>query len=193
MKIGYARISRGDHQDVTAQLDTLTRAGCERVFCEEASGSQTERPELARALDQLGPGDILCVWKFDRLSRSLRDLLFTLDRIERVGAGFQSLTESIDTTTPAGRLMMQMIGAFAEFEREVIRERTLHGLENARRAGRHIGRKPSLNPQQRIEIIRMIEEGRGTPAHAAHLFNVSHSTVKRVLQAHRSIQESQAA
>lgn len=186
MKIGYARISRGDHQDLDPQLRTLRAAGCDTIFREEASGGQGDRPELAKALARVGAGDMLCVWKLDRLSRSLRDLLFALERLDRQGAGFQSLTEAIDTTTSAGRLMMQMLGAFAEFEREMIRERTLHGLDNARKAGRHIGRKPSLSTQQQREVIRMIEEGRGTPAHAANLFNVSPSTVKRVLRAHRA-------
>lgn len=185
MKIGYARISRGDHQDSTAQLETLRAAGCEKIFSEEASGSQSDRPKLNTALETLSPGDVLVVWKLDRLSRSLRDLLFTLERIERAGAGFQSLTEAIDTTTASGRLLMQMLGAFAEFEREMIRERTLHGLENARRAGRHIGRKPKLKPAQQAELIRMIEEGRGTPNHAANIFNVSLSTVKRLLSNHK--------
>lgn len=185
MKIGYARVSRGDSQDIAAQVETLKAAGCEKLFTEEASGGQEDRPKRAQAIESLQPGDVLVVWKLDRLSRSSRDLLFTLDKIEKRGAGFLSVTEAIDTTTAAGRLMMQMLAAFAEFEREMIRERTLHGLENARRAGRHIGRKPKLKPTQKAEIVRMIEEGRGSAAHAANLFNVSQATVKRVLQAHR--------
>lgn len=193
MKIGYARVSRGDHQDASAQIESLRQAGCDPIFSEEASGGQADRPELARALDRLAPGDVFCVWKLDRLSRSLRDLLFTLDRIEKTGAGFQSITEAIDTTTAAGRLMMQMLGAFAEFERAMIRERTMHGLDNARRAGRVIGRKPKLKPAQQAEIVRMIEEGRSTPALAADLFNVSRSTVKRTLAAHRAGNGAEAA
>ncbi len=185
MKIGYTRISRGDHQDSTAQIEALRAAGCEKIFSEEASGSQTDRPELSVILKSLSKGDILVVWKLDRLSRSLRDLLFTLERIEKAGAGFQSLTEAIDTNTASGRFLMQILGAFAEFEREMIRERTLHGLESARRAGKHIGRKPKLKPDQTAEIIRIIKEGRGTPKHAASIFNVSLSTVKRLLSNHR--------
>lgn len=186
MKIGYARILRGDYQDLDPQLRTWRAAGCEIVFREEASGGQADCPELAKALARIGPGDVLCVWKLDRLSRSLRDLLFTLELLDRQGIVFHSLTEAIDTATPVGRLMMQMLGAFAEFEREMIRERTLHGLDSARKAGWHIDRKPSLSIQQQCEVIRMIEEGRGTPVHAANLFNVSPSTVKRVLRAHRA-------
>lgn len=193
MKIGYARISRGDHQDVTAQVNSLTAAGCEIIYREEASGGQSDRAQLAAALNRLEAGDVLCVWKLDRLSRSLRDMLFTLDKLDKAGAGFQSLTEAIDTTTAPGRLMMQMLGAFAEFERSMIRDRTMHGLENARKAGRHIGRKPKLRPAQQHEICLMIKEGRGTPAHAANLFNVSKSTIKRVLQAHRAVQSEAAA
>jgi len=185
MKIGYARVSRGDHQDLSAQVQSLEAAGCEQIFEEEASGAKTDRPQLHDAIEQLGKDDVLVVWKLDRLSRSLRDLLFTLDRIEKRGAGFKSLTEAIDTTTAPGRLMMQMLGAFAEFEREMISARTMHGLATARQAGRHLGRKPKLKPAQKAEIIRITEEGRGTIAHTASLFNVSIATVKRVLQSHR--------
>jgi len=186
MQIGYARVSRGDHQDLAAQVRTLTEAGCELIFREEASGADPSRPQLRKALERIGDGDVLVVWKMDRLCRSLRDLLFTLEKIQVAGAGFRSLTESIDTTTAPGRLMMQMLGAFAEFEREMIRERTMHGIDNARKAGVLIGRKPKLKPSQKAEIVKMIEEGRGTPTHAAGLFDVSKATVKRVLQAHRA-------
>ena len=186
MQIGYARISRGDHQDLSPQIATLRAAGCDIIHQEEASGGDRNRPRLAMALASLQPNDVMVVWKLDRLARSLRDLLFILECIEQAGAGFRSVTEAIDTTTAPGRLMMQMLGAFAEFEREMIRERTLHGLANARKAGRHIGRKPKLKPAQRAEIIRMVEAGRGPLAHVASLFDVSIATVKRVLQAHRA-------
>lgn len=193
MRIGYARVSRGDHQDLTAQLETLRAAGCDKIFQEERSGADADRPVLAKAIASLGQGDVLVVWKLDRLSRSLRDLLFTLEAISTAGAGFQSLTNAIDTTTPMGRLTVQVVGAFAEFEREMIRERTMHGLANARRAGVIVGRKPKLKPAQKAEIVRMIEEGRGTSSTAASLFDVSKTTVKRVLQAHRAEQQSKAA
>ena len=193
MRIGYARVSRGDHQDLTAQLETLRAAGCEKIFQEERSGADADRPVLAKAIASLGEGDVLVVWKLDRLSRSLRDLLFTLETVNAAGAGFLSLTNAIDTTTPMGRLTMQVVGAFAEFEREMIRERTMHGLANARRAGVIVGRKPKLKPAQKAEIVRMIEEGRGTSSTAASLFDVSKTTVKRVLQAHRAGQRGRAA
>ena len=186
MQIGYARVSRGDHQDLAAQLVVLTAAGCDPVFQEEASGGQADRPELTKAIKSLHPGDVLVVWKLDRLSRSLRDLLFTLEAVTAAGAGFRSLTEAVDTTTAAGRLMTQTLGAFAEFERAMIRERTMNGLAHARKAGRHLGRRPSLTAQQRAEIITRAESGQGSPSQLASLFRVSRSTVQRVLREHRN-------
>jgi len=188
MQIGYARVSRGDHQDLAAQLAALSAAGCDPMFREEASGGQADRPELARAISALTPGDVLVVWKLDRLSRSLRDLLFTLEAITAAGAGFRSLTEAVDTTTAAGRLMTQTLGAFAEFERAMIRERTMNGLAHARSAGRLLGRRPSLTAPQRAEIIAKAESGQGSPAQLARLFRVSRSTVQRVLRDHRAQQ-----
>ena len=113
----------------------------ERIFEEKASGGRWDRPQLHRMLDHLRPGDVLVVWKLDRLSRSLKDLLHIIDKIDKMGAAFRSLTEAIDTSTSAGRMMMQMIGSFAEFERAMIRERTRAGLERARGEGR-IGGRP---------------------------------------------------
>ena len=186
MQIGYARVSRGDSQDLDPQLRALTDAGCSIIYQEEASGAKSDRPELALAIEALKPGDVLTVWKLDRLSRSLRDLLFTLEAITAAEAGFRSLTEAVDTTTPAGRLMTQTLGAFAEFERAMIRERTMNGLAHARKAGKHIGRKRALSPQQRAEIIERVENGQGSPAQLASLFCVSRSTVQRVLREHRA-------
>ena len=134
MLIGYARVSTNE-QDTTAQASALKAAGCERIFREKATGGRWNRPELHRLLDHLRKGDVLVVWKLDRLSRSLRDVLTIMERIQETKAGFRSLTEAIDTTTPAGRMMMQMIGSFAEFERAMLRERTRTGLEAARRRG----------------------------------------------------------
>jgi Resolvase, N terminal domain/Tn3 transposase DDE domain len=135
MLIGYARVSTNE-QDTTAQASALKAAGCERIFREKATGGRWNRPELQRLLDHLRKGDVLVVWKLDRLSRSLRDVLTIMERIQEAKAGFRSLTEAIDTTTPAGRMMMQMIGSFAEFERAMLRERTRVGLESARGEGR---------------------------------------------------------
>jgi hypothetical protein len=116
MLIGYARVSTDD-QDTAAQVAALKVAGCERIYREKASGGRWDRPELQRLLDQLRKGDVLVVWKLDRLSRSLRDLIVIMERFAAAKAGFRSLTEVIDTATPAGRMMIQMVGAFAEFER----------------------------------------------------------------------------
>ncbi|WP_342659131.1 recombinase family protein (plasmid) [Sphingomonas sp. NY01] len=186
MQIGYARVSRGDHQDLDVQVAALAAAGCDPILREEASGGQTDRPELARAIRSLQSGDVLVVWKLDRLSRSLRDLLFTLEEVAMASAGFRSLTEAVDTTTAAGRLMAQTLGAFAEFERAMIRERTMSGLAHARQAGRLLGRRPSLTRQQRAEIVAKAESGQGSPAQLASLFRVSRSTVQRVLRDHRN-------
>ena len=133
-------------------------------------------------LDQLRHGDVIIVWKLDRLSWSLKDLLTIMERIDTAGAGFRSLTEAIDTTTPAGRMMMQMVGVFAEFEREMIRERTKAGLERARKKGRHPGRKPKLSDDQRQEIRELVASGRRSEADAARLFGVHRSTISRVLR-----------
>jgi DNA invertase Pin-like site-specific DNA recombinase len=180
MLIGYARVSTDD-QDTAAQVAALKAAGCERIFREKASGGRWDRPELHRLLDQLRKGDVLVVWKLDRLSRSLRDVLTIMERLGEAKAGFRSLTEAIDTTTPAGRMMMQMVGAFAEFERAMLKERTKAGLDVARQEGRIGGRRPKLTPQQQAEIHKMVSKGRKTAADAARLFKVHPATVSRLL------------
>lgn len=180
MRIGSARVSTQE-QDTQGQIVALRDAGCGWIFQEKASGGSWDRPELHRLLDQLRPGDVLVVWKLDRLSRSLKDLLLTLEKIEEAGAGFQSLTESVDTTTPAGRMLMQIVGSFAEFERAMLRERTKHGLEVARKEGRIGGRRPKLTVQQQDEIVAMVTSGQKTSADAARLFRVHPSTIARLL------------
>src|ERR1700730_11152488 len=150
MQIGYARVSTDD-RDTAIQVAALKTAGCERIYREKASGGRWDRPELHRLLDQLRKGDVLVVWKLDRLSRSLRDVLIIMERLADAKAGFRSLTEAMDTTTLAGRMMMQMVGSFAEFERAMLRERTKIGLDTARREGRIGGRPPKLTPQQQAE------------------------------------------
>ncbi len=180
MRIGYARVSTQE-QDNQLQITALKENGCELIFQEKASGGRWDRPELHRLLGQLRKGDIVTVWKLDRLSRSLKDLLLTLEKIEEAGADFQSLTEAIDTSTPAGRMMMQIVGSFAEFERAMLRERTRNGLEAARLEGRVGGRRPKLTPQQQKEIISLVTSGQKTGADAARLFQVHPSTVVRLL------------
>ena len=180
MLIGYARVSTND-QETAAQVAALKAAGCERIYREKASGGRWDRPELHRLLDQLRKRDVLVVWKLDRLSRSLRDVLTVMERLSEAEAGFRSLTEAIDTTTPAGRMMMQMVGAFAEFERAMLRERTKAGLDSARREGRIGGRRPKLTPQQQFEIRKMVSKGHKTAADAARLFKIHPATVSRLL------------
>lgn len=180
MLLGYARVSTLEQSD-SAQLAALYAAGCERIFHEQAPGGRWLRPELFRLLDHLRPGDVLVVWKLDRLSRSLRDVLLLMDRLAAAGAGFRSLTEAIDTTSPAGRMMMQMIAAFAEFERAMLRERTHAGLAAARQAGRVGGRPPKLSPRQQTEIIHLVTSGQKSAADAARLFAVHPATISRLL------------
>jgi DNA invertase Pin-like site-specific DNA recombinase len=180
MLIGYARVSTND-QETATQVAALKAARCERIYREKASGGRWDRPELHRVLDQLRKGDVLVVWKLDRLSRSLRDVVTIMERLAEAKAGFRSLTEAIDTTTPAGRMMMQMVGAFAEFERAMLRERTKVGLDAARQEGRIGGRRPKLSSQQQAEIRRMVSKGDKTAADAARLFKIHPATVCRLL------------
>jgi DNA invertase Pin-like site-specific DNA recombinase len=179
--IGYARISKGDDQSNALQLKALKAVGCKRVFEEAASRGRWDRPELHRMLDQVREGDVIIVWKLDRLSRSLKDLLLILEKIDKAEAGFRSVTEHVDTTTPAGRMMMQMLGSFAEFERSMIRERTRAGLAAAKEDGRVGGRPRSLDDKQRREIADAVLSGRKTAADMARLFGVSPSTISRVV------------
>jgi DNA invertase Pin-like site-specific DNA recombinase len=185
MLLGYARVSKGEEQDTRMQEAALRAAGVERLFTERASGGRWDRPELHRLLDQLRPRDVVVVWKLDRLSRSLKDLLHLMERIAQADAGFRSLTEAIDTTTPAGRMLMQMVGSFAEFERAMIRERTQAGLAAARARGRIGGRRPKLSPQQQAAILDMVHAGRQSQADAARLFRVHPATVSRLVATHR--------
>ena len=179
--IGYARVSTQD-QDTTAQIAALKNAGCELIFHEKASGGRWDRPELHRLLGQLRNGDMLVVWKLDRLSRSLKDVLMLMEKIAQVGAGFRSLTEVIDTTSPGGRMMMQIVGTFAEFERAMLRERTNNGLDAARKQGRVGGRRPKLKTHQQQEIVHLVNSGQKTAADAARLFNVHPATISRLLK-----------
>jgi DNA invertase Pin-like site-specific DNA recombinase len=178
MIFGYARVST-DTQNLASQTDALVAAGAGRVFADRISGSLRARPELDRMLDQLRPGDVVMVTRYDRLARSLKDLLDIAGIIAARGAGFRALAEDIDTTTPAGRLVFHVFASIAQFERERIAERTREGLAAARARGRVGGRPPALTPAQRAEVTRMRdEEGRGI-AEIARLFRVSPQTVRR--------------
>ena len=178
MIIGYARVSTTD-QNLDAQLDALSEAGAGRVFSEMISGATVKRPELQRMLDQLRDGDVVVVTKYDRLARSLRDLLDIVEAIKERGAGFRSLAEDIDTTTPAGELIFHVFASIAHFERRRIAERTREGLDAARKRGRIGGRPPALSPDQKAEVIRMRDEEHRPLREIASLFKVSVQTVRR--------------
>ena len=179
MILGYARVSTID-QNLYAQTDALTAAGAERIFADRISGTKRERPELATMLDQLRDGDVVIVTKYDRLARSLKDLLETVEAIGERGAGFRSLAEDIDTTSPAGRLVFHVFASIAQFERERISERTREGLASARKRGRIGGRPPALSPVQKDEVRRMRDEEQRGVSEIARLFKVSERTVRRV-------------
>lgn len=178
MIIGYARVSTDD-QNLDAQTDALTAAGAERTFADKISGTARKRPELEKLLDQLREGDVVVVTKYDRLARSLHDLLDIVRTVQDAGAGFRSLAEDIDTTTSAGRLVFHVFASIAQFERERISERTREGLEAARRRGRIGGRPPALTKDQRDEVRRMRDEEGRRPSEIARLFAVSVATIRR--------------
>lgn len=185
MLVGYARVSTQD-QKPALQLDALKTAGCERVFVEKASGAQRDRPELQAALDYMREGDTLVVWKLDRLARSVKQLIETVEGLEEHGIGFRSLTEAIDTTTAGGKLVFHIFGALAEFERAIIRERTRAGLEAARARGRKGGRPPKLDAQDLKAARAMLADRSITVAEVAERLKVSPATLYRHLPAARS-------
>ncbi len=178
--VGYARVSTQD-QNADLQEDALREAGCEKVFTDKASGAQADRPQLEAALRYLREGDVLVVWRLDRLGRSLKHLITVVSDMEDRGVGFRSLTESIDTTTSPGKLIFHVFAALAEFERDLIRERTKSGLEAARARGRKGGRKPSLTPKKAQVARRMYSEGDSTVAEIAKVLGVSRATIYRHL------------
>ncbi|MBV8442067.1 MAG: recombinase family protein [Hyphomicrobiales bacterium] len=155
---GYARVSTGD-QDLALQLDALKKAGCERIFTDKASGAKVDRPGLAQALAYVREGDALVVWKFDRLGRSLPHLIETVTALEARSVGLRSLTENIDTTTPGGRLIFNVFGALAAFERDLVRERTKAGLAAAAARGRQGGRKPVVTPDKLTRARGLLANG----------------------------------
>jgi len=182
MLVGYARVSSSE-QETTLQRDALRRAKVRRVY-EEKRSATAWRPQLDAALSSLRPGDLLVVYKVDRVARSLSDLLAILRRIEIAGAGFRSLTEPIDTASAAGRLMLQLLGAFAEFERNMIRERSMAGQEAARERGARIGRPRSMTPHVEAAIVRMVGAG-AQLSEAARRYDVHLSSVKRAVLRNR--------
>ena len=180
MLVGYARVSTQD-QKPALQLDALRSAGCEKIFEEKASGAQRERPELTAALAFVRKGDTLMVWKLDRLARSLKQLIETVELLAGRGIGLRSLTESIDTTTAGGKLVFHVFGALAEFERSIIRERTKAGLEAARARGRTGGRPPALTDKDLAAARALLADPAITVEEAARRLHVAPSTLYRHL------------
>lgn len=179
MNIGYARVSTLD-QNLDLQTRALKKAGCRKMFREKVSGASRDRPEFQRMLEQLRAGDTVIVWRLDRLARSTRDLLETMEAIREAGARFRSLSEPwADTTTHAGKLIMTVFAGIAEFERDLIRERTSAGREDARRRGIQFGRPRKLNPEQAKLARRLIDEGKPVKE-IAETFNVHAATIYRV-------------
>jgi len=180
MIVGYARVSTQD-QSLELQLDALRVAGCEQVFSEKITGKSRERPELTTCLKVLRKGDVLVVWKLDRLARSLKDLVELINELESRQIGFRSLTESIDTTTAGGRLVFHIFGALAEFEHNLIRERTIAGLVAARARGRKGGRKPSMSTADTRKAAAMLKDDKITKKEVAEHFGVSRLTLNKSL------------
>ena len=179
MKIGYARVSTTD-QNLDLQLNTLKEAGCGRIFQEKISGAKKERPELQRLMDHLRPGDVLVVWKLDRLARSTHQLLELMERIRIADASFCSLSEPwADTTTHAGKMIMTVFAGIAEFERDLIRERTSAGRVAAKQRGIRFGRPKKMNEEQKLLAQRLLEENKSV-SEIAKTFNVHKATIYRL-------------
>jgi DNA invertase Pin-like site-specific DNA recombinase len=189
MLIGYTRVSTRD-QKPHLQMDALRQAGCERIFEETASGARRDRPVLQAALDFMRAGDTLVVWKLDRLARSMRQLLETAERLEARGIGLRTLTQAIDTTTAGGRLVFTVFSAIAEFEREIIRERSCAGLDAARACGRKGGRPRALSEKDLKQAKALLADPQITVEDIARRLGVGASTLYRYLPAARqTVQE----
>jgi DNA invertase Pin-like site-specific DNA recombinase len=188
--LGYARVSTAE-QDAALQVDELTAAGCYRVYTDYASGTLDRRPELDAVLAQLRPGDSLVVWRLDRLGRSLRHLIDTVTSLDERQVGFRSLREDIDTTTTAGgRLVFHLFGALAQFEREIIRDRTVAGLAAARARGRQGGRPSKLNADQVRTARRLYDERELTVEEIGRILGVSRTCIYRTLGKDRAAMET---
>lgn len=176
MRIGYARVSTAD-QNLDLQRDALQKAGCEKIIDDTASGKLRNRVGFDQVRELLRAGDVLVVWRLDRLGRSLQHLIELMAELERQGIGFQSLQESIDTTTPGGRLVFHIFGALAEFERNLIRERTNAGLAAARARGRRGGRPKSLDPAQKAMAIDLYQQRKHSVAEICRTVGISKPTL----------------
>jgi len=181
MQIGYARVST-DEQNLDLQRDALEKAGCEEIYTDTVSGTKARRPGLEDAFSHLRTGDTLVVWRLDRLGRSLRHLIDTVTDLQERGIGFKSLTESIDTTTSGGKLVFHIFGALAEFEREIIRERTQAGLLAARSRGRNGGRRKALTEQQVQQLVQLAADKTNSVKDICKTFGISRMTFYRYVK-----------
>lgn len=184
MIVGYARVSTTD-QTLNLQQDALNQAGCDRLFSDTMSGAKAERPGLAQALEFMRAGDVLVVWKLDRLGRSLKNLIEVVSKLSETGIGFRSLTESIDTTTSSGKLIFHIFGALAEFERDLIRERTAAGLVAARARGRKGGRPRAAalsDPKKVALAVSLYNDKNNSIDDICATLRVSRSTLFRYLR-----------
>jgi DNA invertase Pin-like site-specific DNA recombinase len=181
MLIGYARVSTHD-QTLNLQQDALEKAGCNKIFTDTISGAKTERPGWEQALAYVRPGDTLVVWRLDRLGRSLKHLIETITTLHDREIGFKSITENIDTTTSGGKLVFHIFGALAEFERDIIRERTQAGLQAARARGKRGGRPKALNPKKQAMAQALYEDKNNAVADICKMLNISRATLYRYIQ-----------
>lgn len=180
MKLGYARVSTNE-QNPQSQIDELTKYGCDKIFVEYASGAKAERPELKKLIEFARDGDTIVVWKLDRLARSLKQLLQTIEYLENQQIGFASITETMDTTTPGGKLIFHLFGALSEFERSMIRERTNSGLKAAKARGRLGGRPPAITGDDINVAKAMLSDPEISFAEVARRLGVSSSTLYRYI------------
>jgi DNA invertase Pin-like site-specific DNA recombinase len=181
MLIGYARVSTSD-QTLDLQKDALEKAGCSRIFTDTASGTKAERVGLDEAMSHLREGDTLVVWRLDRLGRSLRHLIETITGLNDRKIGFRSITEAIDTTTSGGKLIFHIFGALAEFERDIIRERTQAGLNAARARGRKGGRPKALTPKKQEQALTLYNDRKSTIDEICRTLNISRATLYRYIK-----------
>ncbi|GAA5531225.1 recombinase family protein [Herpetosiphon gulosus] len=192
MLVGYARISTDD-QDLSLQRDALTAAGCEQIFEDRMGGATADRPGLHRMFQYVRAGDTIVVWRLDRLSRSLKDLIDVVTQLEHISVGLQSLQESLDTTSSSGKLIFHIFGALAEFERTLIRERTQAGLQAARARGRTGGHPKALTMEQQALAVRLYAEKQHTVAHICRLLGISKPTLYKYLAAYTASQSASQA
>jgi DNA invertase Pin-like site-specific DNA recombinase len=181
MNIGYARVST-HNQNLDLQLDELKKAGCEKVYQDQVSGMKEKREELTKLKEQLKAGDIVVVWKLDRLGRSLKDLVQTVKDFEDMGVGLRSLTENIDTTSNTGKLIFHIFASLAEFERELIIERTFAGLSSARARGRTGGRPKKITPEKIIQMRAMHKDTKIEISEMCKTFGIARNTLYKYLE-----------